>query len=160
MSETEVRVEREPSGRAPGRRAGYVAAAAVDLVCLWVVNHLLGWGWPSFLTPSFEDLLPYIQVSLVAGAAINVMWVIHDPEWLRHLAQAGLDVIGLVVAVATWRIFPFDLSSGWETVFRIVLVVSIVGISIATLVELVRLGTGGHHAARTGPAGVTGPHPA
>jgi hypothetical protein len=160
MSETVHRVEREPSGRTPGRRAGYVVAAAINLVFLWVVNQLLGWGWPSFLTPSFQDLLPYIEVSLIATAAINLIWVVHDPDWFKHLTQAGLDLIALVSAVATWRIFPFDLSSGWETVFRVVLVVSIVGVSIATIVELVKVGTSGHHPVRPRPVGMTGRHPA
>ena len=40
------------------RRVGYMAAAVVNTVMLWVANHLLGWGWPPFLTRSFEDLLP------------------------------------------------------------------------------------------------------
>lgn len=126
-------------GERVGTRVGYLVAAVVNLVVLWVVNQLLGWGWPPFLTPAFEDLLPLIGLSLVASAVVNLVWLVWDPEWFHHLAQIGLNVIGMVVTIRTWQVFPFDLSTGWETTFRVVLVVAAVGIAIATVVEVVKL---------------------
>lgn len=125
-----------------GRRAGYLVAAIVNLVVLWVVGHLLEWGWPPFLTPDFDELLPYITVSLVATAVVNLLWIVRDPEWFTHVGQIGLNGISLVVAVETWQIFPFDLSEYapvWETVARAVIALAIFGLVIATMVELVGL---------------------
>lgn len=58
------------------RRVGYVAAAVVNGGMLWVANHLLGWGWPPFLTSSFEDL----RLTRAAG---------HHLE--THTHQSGSD---------------------------------------------------------------------
>ncbi|MCB1006429.1 MAG: hypothetical protein KDB35_19750 [Acidimicrobiales bacterium] len=125
---------------AVGRRVGYLVAAAVNLVALWVAGHLLDWGWPAFLTEGFDELLPWIAVSLVATAALNLVWVVADPDWFRHLGQFALHVVGFLVAVRTWQVFPFDFSgysSGWETGMRVLIAVGIAGTAVAAVVELV-----------------------
>jgi len=126
----------------PGTRIGYVVAALVNLGVLWFVNQLLGWEWPPFLTGDFEEILPWLNASLIATIVVNVIWAVRDPAWFRHLGQIGLNILSLVVAVLTWQVFPFDFSAYsdvWDTVARVVIVVAIVGVSIATLVEFVRL---------------------
>lgn len=106
------------------------------------MNQFLDWGWPPFLTEEFDDLLPILDVSLVAGAFLNLVWIATDPPWVRHTGQIGLNVISLIVTVRTWQIFPFDFSdytSVWETVARVALVVGIVGLVIATISEVAAL---------------------
>lgn len=138
---------RKPRPSRPARRGGYLVAAVVNLVLVWLVNQFLDWGWPPFLTGEFDDLLPILDVSLVAGALLNLVWIAADPPWLRHIGQIGLNVISLIVAVRTWQVFPFDFSdysSVWETVARVALVVGIVGLVIATIFEVAALfGAGG-----------------
>ena len=146
-----------PARPTAGRRFGYVVAAAVNLAMLWIAGNLLGWGWPAFLTDAFEDLLPFVAASLLVSAAVNLVWVVHDPPWLKHVGQIVMNLVSLVVAVETWRIFPFDFTgdaSFWEPLFRLVLGVSIVAIGAATLVELVRLVVGGDDTSR--PTAVPG----
>lgn len=131
-----------PGTHTAGRRFGYVVAAAVDLAMLWIAGNLLGWGWPAFLTDAFEDLLPFVAASLLVSVVVNLVWVVHDPPWLKHVGQIAMNVIGLVVAVKTWQIFPFDFSGDaavWDAVVRIVVGVSIVAMVVSTIVELVRL---------------------
>lgn len=139
MSETPIQVHPRPSTvDAVGRKVGYVVAAGVNLFALWVANQLLSWAWPPFLTGAFEELLPILTVSFVASAAVNLLWVVWEPAWFRHLAQAALDAIGVAVVVRTWQVFPFDLSSGWETAARVALVLAVVAIGVATVVESVK----------------------
>lgn len=138
----DVAIVHQERHRTAGRRFGYVVAAAVNLVMLWIAHHLLVWGWPAFLTSAFEELLPLVSLSLVATAVVNLIWVCYDPEWLRHVGQIVVNLISLVVAVRTWQVFPFDFSaysSAWEGVVRVILVLCIVGTAIATVVEFVRL---------------------
>lgn len=143
-------VDERMDGRG-SRRAGYFVSAVVDVVLLWIANQLLGWGWPPFLTSGFGDLLPFIEVSLMASAVVNLCWAWRDPEWFRHLAQIGLNLIGLVVAVKTWQIFPFDFSgSGWETLTRLLLAASVGVLVISTIVELVKLVIDGRSGSRSG----------
>lgn len=123
------------------RRTGYVVAAIVNLVVLCVANHLLEWEWPPFLTAAYEDLLPWIQLSLGATVAANLLWAVHDPGWFRHLGEATLDAITVVVAVRTWQLFPFDFttySAIWEVGTRTLIVIGGVGAAIGMLVQLGR----------------------
>ena len=125
-----------------GRRIGYLVAAGLNAALLWIAHQLLDWGWPSFLTGAFDDLLPYVTVSLAATMVVHLVWMMWDPAWFKHLAQLGLDLISVVVTVRAWQIFPFDFSglpSWWEPVARLVIAVGIVGSAIGSVAEAVRL---------------------
>jgi hypothetical protein len=124
------------------RRVGYVVAVLVNAAMLWVVNNLLCWGWPPFLTSAFDELLPVIDLSLAATIVVNLSWAWRDPTWFRHLGQIGLDAIGVAVVVRTWQVFPFDFSgywSGWATVGRIALGVAFFGLILDMTVRFVAL---------------------
>jgi hypothetical protein len=127
------------------RRTGFLLAAAANLAGMWIVNHLLDWGWPAFVTAELEDVLPYINASFGASAVVNVLWGWQDPEWFRHLGQAGLNAVTLVAAARTWQVFPFDFSgyaAAWELLTRMLLVVAVVGSALSIVVELVNLARG------------------
>ncbi|HET9077155.1 MAG TPA: hypothetical protein VFN68_09495 [Acidimicrobiales bacterium] len=107
-----------------------------------MANSLLGWGWPPFLTGEFDQLLPWIDASLAVTIAVNLLWVFHDPAWLRHLGQIGLDLLSIVVTVRTWQIFPFDFTgywSGWEILARIAIAVGFCGLIVDTITRSVAL---------------------
>ena len=130
------------------RRVGYLVTAVVNGAMLWVANHLLGWGWPPFLTNSFEDLLPWVNVSLVAAIAVNLLWTWRDPAWFKHLAQLVLNAISLVVIVRSWQIFPLDFTgywSGWEALARVALGIACFGVVIDSVTRIVGLTTAARH---------------
>jgi hypothetical protein len=134
------------------RRVGYVVAAIVNGAMLWVANHLLGWEWPPFLASTFEDLLPWVNVSLAASIAINLLWTWRDPDWFKHLAQLVLNAISLVVIVRSWQIFPLDFTgywSGWEALARVALGIAFFGVIIDTITRLVGLTRAAHHHVET-----------
>jgi hypothetical protein len=138
-------IERRPVRRRPSaaeRRVGYIIAALINVIGLWIIHHLLRWGWPPFLTDSFEDLLPYITASFAATIVINLLWAVRDPAWFRHAGQIALNLVAIRAAERTWEIFPFDFTGYdpvWEAVARSVIGVSLVGLVIATIVEVVGL---------------------
>jgi hypothetical protein len=139
---TESRRAPRDRRRAADRRNGYVVVAVIDSAMLWCAHHVLGWGWPPFLTPAFEDLLPLIDLSLGAAIALNVLWVGRDPAWFRHLGQVGLNVLSAAVSVRAWLLFPFDFSGyafPWDTVARVTIVLSVVGLVLASVSEIVKL---------------------
>jgi hypothetical protein len=126
------------------RRAGSVFVAIVNGGMLWVANHLLGWEWPAFLAPTFEDLLPWVNMSLGAAIAVNLLWTWRDPAWLRHLGQLVMNAISLVVIVRSWQIFPLALTgywSGWETLARIAIGIAFFGVIIDSVIRLADLTT-------------------
>ncbi len=125
--------------RVAAKRFGYLLAAAINLVLLWIVHHLLGWGWPGFLTDDFDELLPIISVSLVASAVANLVYAWDDRGAVKHAGDLITSVLGLIGSIWTWQVFPFDLSDGWRWLARTAIVVGIVGSAVGAVVALVKL---------------------
>jgi hypothetical protein len=127
---------------AGARRFGYGVAALVNVIVLVILNNILEWGWFAWLTEDFETLLPIINLSLVASIVVNLAYILYDAKWFKALCEAGLVTISLVVAIRTWRVFPFDFSAysfNWEAITRAILVFAIIGMSIALIVNVIRL---------------------
>ena len=123
------------------RRSGYAIAAGVNIALLMIVNNLLEWGWPRFLTAEFEDLLPWINFSLGASLVVNLLYMAYDADWFKSGWQVVLSIISFAVLVRTYRLFPFDFSDfAWpaETIARIIMWVVGVALVIAIVVEGVK----------------------
>jgi hypothetical protein len=129
---------RRPSAGA--RRAGYCIAIAFGVAFLVVVNGWPGWQAMPFLTSEADQVLWLVNFSAAAGIAANVVYLAHDPPWLKSLGDAVTTGIGLAAAIRIWQVFPFDLSSGWSTAVRVLLVIAIAGSCIALAVQIITLG--------------------
>lgn len=126
------------SARARSARPGYVAAIVVQALFLWVAHHLLGWGWPSFLTSSFEQVLPWITASIIVSIVVNACFLIWDRGLFRALGDTATAMMGVAVGVVTWDVFPFDFSgwgTDWSWLVRLVVAVGIVGSAIGVVVN-------------------------
>jgi hypothetical protein len=132
----------DPAAAAPGRRVGYVASIVINLVLLWVVHHLLEWGWPRFLTDDFEDVLPILTLSIVASIAANVLFVVVDADWFQHLCNLVTAAIAVAVGIVTYQVFPFDFAdyaTDWAWLARLLIVLGTAGTAIAVVVNAVSL---------------------
>lgn len=130
----------EPSGA--GRRFGYILAILINAGMLYVANNLLAWDILPFLTDSFEDVLPIINVSLAATMVVNAAYVFFDHQWFKSLTQVGVAGISMAATVRLYRVFPFDFTEydfSWETLARAILIIAMVGIGIAIIAETVKL---------------------
>ncbi|WP_030440534.1 hypothetical protein [Actinoplanes subtropicus] len=129
------------AGKQVARRAGYVIAAAVNAVLLYLINGRPGWAVLPFLTGDVVRVLPLINLSLVAGIAVNLIYVIRDSRWL--VAAGGLITtgVGLAALAKLWQVFPFDFAAGspWPTVTRVLLLLGIAGSMVGLVVQLVAL---------------------
>ena len=129
----------------PVRRVGWVVAAAVNGVLLWVAHQLLGWGWPAFLTDDFELVLGLVTASLIAGIVVNVVLAVHHGGRVRALADLVTTAFALAVGLRLWEVFPFDfagMTTDWSTLLRVALGVSIAASAIAIIANLVKLAGG------------------
>ena len=81
-----------PSG---AKRFGYLLALLINGAMLFVANNLLAWGWFSWLTADFEELLPIINVSLVASMLVNAVYMVYDAQWFKSLTQIGVTGIAI-----------------------------------------------------------------
>ena len=122
------------------RRIGYAIAIVINVAMLVIVNNILDWGWISWLTNDLEQVLPLINVSLIASLVANAAYIAHDGPGFKGLLELVLNTISLIVTIRLLRVFPFDFAtSGWEALTRTILIVAIVGISIAIVVQLTKL---------------------
>ncbi len=128
---------RRPSAGA--RRAGYSIAIAFSAAILFVLNAWPGWQAMPFLTTDMNQVLWLVNLSLAAGIAANVVYVAYDPPWLKSLGDLATTGLGLAAAILIWQVFPFDLSSGWSTAVRALLVIAIAGSCIALVAQIVSL---------------------
>ena len=131
------RTKARPSRAA--RRFGYVVAIVLNAAMLYAINVWPGWDVVPFLTDDTVDVLEVVNASIVATMAANLVYVFRDPPRVKALGDVVTTVVGLVAMVVIWRVFPLDLSSGWETVARALLAIGIVGSGIAIVTGIVRL---------------------
>ncbi|MGB7859821.1 MAG: hypothetical protein WBM90_04935 [Acidimicrobiia bacterium] len=136
-----LQVEIQPAMRRTGQRAGYGVAILVNLVILVIVQNVLDWGWPAFLTPEFADVVPWITFSLVASVLANTIYLVNRHPDVKSVGQIGLNLIGLFVTYGVWLVFPFDFSSygfDWTRVTNAVLILAMVGSGAGVLAESVK----------------------
>jgi hypothetical protein len=123
-----------------GRRLGYAISILINVFFLWVVNNLVEWDI-SWITDDFSKVVWIFNLSLGATIAANVLYLFFDPPWFKSLGQIVTVAISVAVAVRLWQVFPVSFTGDfpWTGLFRVALVVGIVGGSIGIVVELVKL---------------------
>lgn len=127
------------------KRVGFLVAAAVNGLLLWVAHQLLDWGWPGFLTADFELVLGLVTASFIAGIVLNLALAIHHGVRFRAFADGVTAAFSLAVGLRMWAVFPFDFtgySTDWTTVVRVVIGLGIAATGIAIIANLVKLITG------------------
>jgi hypothetical protein len=130
-----------PAG-APARRVGYLFAALVNGALLYFANVWPGWEVLPFLTGNTREVLGIVNVSLIAGVVVNVVYLFLDLPWLKALGDLVTLGIGLAVLARLWQVFPFDFrgsSFDWALVVRILFAVAGVGSAIGIIVQVVML---------------------
>jgi hypothetical protein len=120
------------------RRTGYVIAALFNMAMLYVINIWPGWQAVPFLTDDTHRLLTLVNLSVVAGLAANLIYLSYDPPSVKALGDLVTTGIGLAVLVRIWQVFPFDFGGyrfDWPLLFRVLIVVALVGAAIGLLVQ-------------------------
>jgi len=135
-------VDRRPAPAA--RRTGYAIAAGINLVLLYLVNVRPGWEAVPFLNDDTATVLALVNLSLIVGVAVNVLYLGYDARWFVALGGLATTGVGLVVLARLWQVFPFAFGadSVWPLVFRVTLLVAIGGSIIALIVQVVQLVSG------------------
>jgi hypothetical protein len=139
---SDVLVEIPEDLKRSGRRAGYVIAIVVNLALLVVVQNILDWGWLPFLTTDFAQVVPWVSMSLIVTAAMNVVYLVDERPDVKSWGQIGINLIGLLITYRVWQVFPFDFSASqfdWTVLTRVVLILGMVGSGIGLLTEATKL---------------------
>lgn len=132
-----------PAGRPAiaTRRVGYTIAAVIDMTLLHVINVRPGWQAVPFLTEDVRQVLWLVNLSVIVGFAANMIYLVHDPKWVRHAGELITTVISLVMLIQVLRVFPFafdDPSVDWALITHTVLIVAVV-VTAVVVVNLAML---------------------
>ena len=124
------------------RPAAYIAGAVVNIVMLWFVNAIPGWGW-QFITTDFPAVLWALNLSLGVQIAGNALLVFIHPRPVHYLVQVLFNAVSILALVIMVTVYPFDLSSVLagpvDMIARIVLYVALGATILAAVVNAVKV---------------------
>jgi hypothetical protein len=126
-------------GSSVGRTIGFLVAALMGAVPLWLLNVEPGWRAIPPVTGAGVAVVPYVNASLALGCALNVAYAVWYRWWLRCLGEILGALVALLVVLRVWDVFPFDVGDLWSTVLRGVLAVAGAGAATGVVVHVVRL---------------------
>lgn len=138
------------------RRFGYTITIVVNGVVLYVANNIVAWGWFPWLSDDFDQVLPYIDLAILASVIVNVVYVLYDETWFRAIGETVGLGLSLVATAQLLRVFPFDFSGyawNWDAIATTVLILMMVGMvagivgQMTTLVREIALGNDASHPA-------------
>lgn len=125
-----------------GRGLGYAIAAAVNGILLYFVNVDPGWRTVPVLTADAASLIGLLNVSLVLGVLVNLIYPINDEPWFKSFGDLVTTGVSLVLIVRLLQVFPFAMTADpvdWPLIVRSVLITAAVGSAIAMLVQFMTL---------------------
>jgi hypothetical protein len=123
-------------------RSEYITAIIFNLIFLYIVNNLLNWHI-YFITNAFNEVLWIINLSIIVSIIGNALLLVYSPEMLRHVVKIILNIIAFIAVYIVWMVFPFNFyNSFYNWGFNILLILAMIGIVIATIVEIYLLVTG------------------
>ena len=130
---------RDVRPRPGARRLGYVIAIALNLLFLYLVHRRPGWDVVPILTDDTTRVLAFVDASIVASIAVNVVLLVRDPRAVKALGDITTSVFSLVAMIRIWQVWPFDFSGvwgGWRLLIQLGLGVGIFGVVVGIIAAL------------------------
>ena len=119
-----------------------VAQCRISDIFLYIVNNLLNWH-VYFITNAFNDVLWIINLSIIATIIGNALLLLYSPERFRHVIKIVLNIFAFIATYFVYEVFPFNFyNSFYNWGINILLILAMIGIVIATIVEIYLLVTG------------------
>lgn len=128
-----------------GRAVGDVVTIGINLAVLYVVRHVVEWGWPGFITVEFDVVEPWISASLLATVVASLVYLVADEPIIRRMGGVVVGIVSLLATIRLWQVYPFDFSSydfPWSTVTTVVLALAVFGTGVGIVKDLTGVLTG------------------
>jgi hypothetical protein len=120
----------------------YVAAIIFNIIFLYIINNLLNWH-VYFVTSALIEVLWIINLSIAVAIIGNFLMLIYRPEWFRHITKIVLNIVAFIAVYLVYIVFPFNFSNSFlNWGLAALLILAMIGIIIATIVEIYLLITG------------------
>jgi hypothetical protein len=137
-NETKWKSRFDKPGPSPARKIGYVVVIIIMFVFLYLVRNYERWGL-NFLTADFPKCMIYIELSIYASIAANVLFIFYDNKWFKHLAQVLTGVFSALSLIMIYVIFPITLEDEtWLKWIRIGILVIFGFTILGMIIDLVK----------------------
>lgn len=124
------------------QKTEYITAIIFNLIFLYIVNNLINWQ-VYFITNAFNEVLWIINLSIIATIIGNALLLLYNPERFRHVMKIILNIFAFIAVYFVYKVFPFNFyNSFYNWGFNILLILAMIGITIAIIVEFYLLVTG------------------
>ncbi len=124
------------------QKTEYITAIIFNLIFLYIVNNLINWQ-VYFITNAFNEVLWIINLSIIATIIGNALLLLYNPERFRHAMKIILNIFAFIAVYFVYKVFPFNFyNSFYNWGFNILLILAMIGITIAIIVEFYLLVTG------------------
>jgi hypothetical protein len=143
MNQQEIKPEPGKKGKgskfpSPARRIGYIFVIIIMIIILYLVRNYDKWGF-YFLTDDFRKCLFYIELSIFATIAANILFIFYDNRWFKHMVQAATDIAGGLSLIMIYVIYPLNIDGGaWDKWIKIGLLVLFCLTVISIIVNLIK----------------------
>ncbi len=133
-SDNPAGVEADPvQPRQYSRTSGYLISIVIDVILLYVAQHLLGWNLP-WITSAWSDAIWAVNLSLTVSIVANALLLAYDHPWFHDLVEFVTTGVALLAGYWIYVVFPFDFGPEWNSLAHLVLVAVLIGLAIATIV--------------------------
>ncbi|MBC7118930.1 MAG: hypothetical protein H5T36_00600 [Methanobacteriaceae archaeon] len=88
------------------KNSEFIGAIIINLILLYLINNILSWKL-SFILISFKDVIPILNIVVIANITANILYIVYKEEWFWSLSQVALNVISYIMLSTIYRVFPF-----------------------------------------------------
>ena len=121
------------------RTTEYTVAIIFNVIFLYIVNNLLNWHI-YFITPSFNEVIWIINLSIIATIIGNALMLLYRLESFRHIMKIIMNIISFIAVYFVYEVFPFNFyNSLFNWGLSIFLILIMIGLIIASIVEVIKL---------------------
>lgn len=123
-------------------KLGYIIAIGVNLG-LWYAAKNIAQGSFVFMK-DVSRVLSVFNLSVAVNALGNFIFLFYDQGKFKNLVKVAINLVGMFFIYKLYTVFPFDFSSysnstTLDLVVKMALLVSVIGMGVATIIETLPL---------------------
>lgn len=123
-----------------------VLSIVFTFIMLWAAHYVLSWQLPffAFILPQFNSILWAIDLALGSSILAKILRLSQRDKITKHSTQILENCFNFLLIVVILTFFPYDfqklIAISWiNTAFKIILIISLFGLLVATITEFVKL---------------------
>ena len=120
------------------RRSEYIFSIIANLILFYIANNIMNWNL-SFIAPSFSQVLWAINLSIGVTIFGNILLIIYNPAWLRHIMKVVMNIFALIATYIFFTVFPLTINPTYTLIVQILLILVMIAVIISILFEIFQL---------------------